>query len=85
MTPVVHWVPADGQRHASTDSKPVGCYAYPATWEVKTLCGLTVTAADGKPAWLWETCPTCNARAKERARGKGKPNASDHRGRQRDP
>lgn len=57
-----HWVPAGGARHASTDAKEtVG--NYPTGTVVKTLCGDDVTADNGQLAWLWPTCPACNAEA----------------------
>lgn len=58
-----HWVPAVGQRHASADEHPPGASIYPDGTKVTTLCERTVKAATGDIAWLWETCPDCNAAA----------------------
>ncbi|WP_333777767.1 zinc finger protein [Saccharopolyspora oryzae] len=62
-----HWVPAEGQRHASTDERPSGSSIYPDGIEVTTLCEQTVMASTGEMAWLWPTCPGCNAAARARA------------------
>ncbi|GGI80879.1 hypothetical protein GCM10011581_17810 [Saccharopolyspora subtropica] len=56
------WVPAVGQRHASTDAKPAG--GYPTGMTVQTLCGHQLIADNTETAWLWETCPECNAAAR---------------------
>ncbi|MGI8308790.1 zinc finger protein [Saccharopolyspora hattusasensis] len=55
------WVPADGQRHASIDARPGG--GYPTGVCVATLCGHQLIADNTDRAWLWETCPDCNAAA----------------------
>ncbi|MCI2418758.1 hypothetical protein MOQ72_15055 [Saccharopolyspora sp. K220] len=54
-----HWVPADGQRHASTDERPCGC-SYPTGTQVMTLCWREVVADNSELAWLWATCPDCD-------------------------
>ncbi|WP_246868998.1 zinc finger protein [Saccharopolyspora sp. ASAGF58] len=56
-----HWVPADGQRHASTDARLGG--GYPTRVCVATLCGHQLIADNTDRAWLWDTCPDCNAAA----------------------
>ncbi|GAA4837227.1 hypothetical protein GCM10025787_16730 [Saccharopolyspora rosea] len=58
-----HWVPGDGARHASLDARPEGVFLHPTGAEVRTLCGLDVLADNSQLAWLWETCPECNAEA----------------------
>ena len=58
------WVPADGQRHATTDAKPR--YGYHAI-RVRTLCDLRVLVDDSDVSWLWPTCPGCNEGAHELA------------------
>ncbi len=40
-----HWVPAGGQRHASTDAHPNGGHLYPDGTAVTTLCGVPTTSA----------------------------------------
>ncbi|MEV0704202.1 zinc finger protein [Saccharopolyspora sp. NPDC050389] len=56
-----HWVPAEGRRHASLDSRPgVG---YPTGMEVSTLCEQRLLAEDSELGWLWSTCGDCNAEA----------------------
>lgn len=60
------WVPADGARHASIDTKPTG--GYPTGMCVQTLCGHQLIADNTELAWLWETCPDCNAQAHKLAR-----------------
>ena len=57
-----HWVPAQGERHASADPRPSG--GYPAGLTVSTLCEQEVPAEVGEVAWLWNTCATCNAEAR---------------------
>ncbi|MBB5159440.1 zinc finger protein [Saccharopolyspora phatthalungensis] len=56
-----HWVPADGQRHASTDPKPAK--GYPTGFVVGTLCGHQLAAENTSRSWLWPTCGTCNDKA----------------------
>ncbi|TDD06176.1 hypothetical protein E1181_13005 [Saccharopolyspora terrae] len=56
-----HWVPALGERHASTDHRPSG--GYPAGSTITTLCDREMRAEVGEMAWLWNTCPACNAEA----------------------
>ncbi|MGW5644489.1 zinc finger protein [Saccharopolyspora sp. NPDC003752] len=56
-----HWVPAAGQRHASTDARPPG--GYPTGMEVATLCGCRLDADNSELAWFWNTCPGCNRSA----------------------
>ncbi|GAB3673596.1 MULTISPECIES: zinc finger protein [Saccharopolyspora] len=57
-----HWVPAGGQRHASTDAHPNGGHLYPDGTAVTTLCGdSTLQADNGDHAWLWSECETCRA------------------------
>ncbi|SFS71177.1 zinc finger protein [Saccharopolyspora flava] len=56
-----HWVPALGERHASTDPRPSG--GYPAGSTITTLCDRQMNAEVGEMAWLWTTCPACNAEA----------------------
>ncbi|MGI8311086.1 zinc finger protein [Saccharopolyspora sp. ASAGF58] len=56
-----HWAPADGKRHASTDPKPRK--GYPTGFVVATLCGYQLAVENTTLAWLWETCPDCNAAA----------------------
>ncbi|MDA3646647.1 hypothetical protein LZ318_25925 [Saccharopolyspora indica] len=58
-----HWVPGAGQRHASTDARPVGTLVYPAGTEVSTLCEESVQADSSEIAWLWPTCSACNRAA----------------------
>lgn len=57
-----HWVPADGKRHASTDTRPTG--GYPRGTHVRTLCGQQLDAEDGVLPWLWNTCSPCNTAAR---------------------
>ena len=61
-----HWVPAEGARHATCDVRPCGC-RFPVGTRVTTLCGAQVVADDGDLAWLWGTCPACNAVARRLA------------------
>ncbi|MFI0468513.1 zinc finger protein [Saccharopolyspora sp. 5N102] len=56
-----HWVPADGQRHASLDSRPGG--GYPTGMSVSTLCERELPADNSDLGWLWSTCGDCNAEA----------------------
>ncbi|QUG99656.1 hypothetical protein HUO13_01565 [Saccharopolyspora erythraea] len=56
-----HWVPCDGARHASRDTRPAG--GYPTGKEVKTLCGREMTADNSQHAWFWGTCTDCNREA----------------------
>ncbi|GAA0516326.1 hypothetical protein GCM10011581_46210 [Saccharopolyspora subtropica] len=58
-----HWVPAAGQRHASTDPHSAG-NVYATGADVTTLCERRVKAETDELAWLWETCPDCNAAAR---------------------
>ncbi|QUH05359.1 hypothetical protein HUO13_35365 [Saccharopolyspora erythraea] len=58
-----HWVPANGARHASIDPQGAG-NAYVPGVEITTLCTRRVAAETGDMAWLWETCPECNAAAR---------------------
>lgn len=62
-----HWLPAAGARHASADSQQLG-HRYAPGAEVTTLCDKRVKAESGEIAWLWETCPDCNAAAHVLAR-----------------
>ncbi|RKT88494.1 zinc-finger [Saccharopolyspora antimicrobica] len=62
-----HWVPADGQRHASADPHPPGASIYPDGTEVTTLCGQELAAEASDTAWLWGTCPVCDVAARRRA------------------
>ncbi|MEV0055987.1 zinc finger protein [Saccharopolyspora shandongensis] len=55
-----HWVPAAGQRHASTDARPSG--GYPTGMEVATLCGCRLDADNSELAWFWNTCPVAIGR-----------------------
>lgn len=57
-----HWVPADNQRHASRDTKPANGN-FPTGMCVKTLCGRQLPADNSERAWLWATCPDCDAEA----------------------
>ncbi|WP_093148377.1 zinc finger protein [Saccharopolyspora antimicrobica] len=59
-----HWVPADGQRHASADPHPLGASVYSSGADVTTLCERTVEADVSELAWLWATCADCNAAAR---------------------
>ncbi|MDA3644529.1 hypothetical protein LZ318_23130 [Saccharopolyspora indica] len=59
------WVPAEGQRHASSDQRPAG--GWPDDTEVTTLCSQQVRAATGDLAWLWPTCAACNTEARKLA------------------
>ncbi|MCI2421839.1 hypothetical protein MOQ72_30830 [Saccharopolyspora sp. K220] len=56
-----HWTPAQGQRHASLDTRPGG--GYPTGMSVKTLCNQQLTAENTDLAWLWLTCPDCDVEA----------------------
>ena len=56
-----HWVPAEGQRHASAGAQPPG--GYPSGASVRTLCEQELRADTGELAWLWGTCPPCNKQA----------------------
>ncbi|MDA3644948.1 hypothetical protein LZ318_03800 [Saccharopolyspora indica] len=58
-----HWVPAAGQRHASTDRRPEGALAYPTGTSVATLCREQVVADNTEIGWLWPTCDGCNTEA----------------------
>ncbi|MEV0697236.1 zinc finger protein [Saccharopolyspora sp. NPDC050389] len=55
------WVPAAGQRHASTESRPPG--RFPTGMAVTVLCGEHLRADNSELAWLWSTCPLCNEKA----------------------
>ncbi|WP_223840000.1 zinc finger protein [Saccharopolyspora pogona] len=55
------WLPADGARHATTDERPAG--GWPDGTEITALCRQQVRAKNSVEAWLWETCPGCNAEA----------------------
>ncbi|WP_184727526.1 zinc finger protein [Saccharopolyspora phatthalungensis] len=57
------WAPAEGQRHASTDARPGS--GYPTGFVVATLCGYQLRADNTEPAWRWETCATCKAKARK--------------------
>ncbi|GAA0509907.1 hypothetical protein GCM10011581_42840 [Saccharopolyspora subtropica] len=61
-----HWVPAEGQRHASLDFRPGG--GYPTGMTVSTLCKQQLSADNSQLAWLWETCRDCNKEAHRIAR-----------------
>ncbi|GAA4889879.1 zinc finger protein [Saccharopolyspora cebuensis] len=51
------WVPGAGERHASA-------IAARRHGEVVTsLCGNEIRADDSVLAWLWRTCPACDAEA----------------------
>ncbi|KAA5829161.1 zinc finger protein [Saccharopolyspora hirsuta] len=63
-----HWVPAAGQRHASTDRRPEGALAYPTGTSVATLCREQVVADNSEIGWLWPTCDGCNTEAHRIAR-----------------
>ncbi|MBB5152500.1 zinc finger protein [Saccharopolyspora phatthalungensis] len=69
-----HWVRADGKRHASTDPKPR--MGYPTGCVVGTLCGHQLAAENTDPAWLWETCRTCDDKAHALAKASTPPAAS---------
>ncbi|MGP4018685.1 zinc finger protein [Saccharopolyspora sp. 5N708] len=56
-----HWVPASGERHASTAPRPHG--GYPAGTPLTTLCEQRIHAEVGDIPWLWSTCVSCNAEA----------------------
>ncbi|MHA6802919.1 zinc finger protein [Salinifilum ghardaiensis] len=59
------WVPGQGARHATTDPRPPHSgLVYPPDVPVSALCGRAVTTAGGVTAWLWETCPECDERAR---------------------
>lgn len=59
------WVPAAGQRHASTDPLPSGSgHEYPADVTVRSLCGREVVSASGELPWLWLTCAECDDEAR---------------------
>ncbi|SFS82313.1 zinc finger protein [Saccharopolyspora flava] len=58
------WVPAEGQRHATTDPKPRQGYD---GVEVRTLCLKRVTVDNSDIGWLWPTCSSCNTGAHELA------------------
>lgn len=64
-----HWIPAQGERHASRDPYPGGVQGYPDGATVSTLCGQDVTADSGAVAWLWDTCQRCNDAAHVLAEG----------------
>ena len=51
-----HWVPANLQRHASTDTKPAHGN-YPTGISVGTLCNRELNADNTELAWFWPTCP----------------------------
>ncbi|MCI2422028.1 hypothetical protein MOQ72_31810 [Saccharopolyspora sp. K220] len=61
-----HWVPAEGQRHASLDSRPGG--GYPTGMAVSTLCEQRLSADNSELGWLWSTCGDCNTEAHRIAR-----------------
>ncbi|PKW14139.1 zinc finger protein [Saccharopolyspora spinosa] len=54
-----HWVPAEGARHAIADQRPAG--GWPEGETITVLCGSEVAADNSELAWLWDTCPDCNA------------------------
>ena len=58
-----HWTPAEQQRHASLDTKPANGN-YPTGMCIETLCGRQLPADNSERAWLWPTCPDCNAEAR---------------------
>jgi hypothetical protein len=62
-----HWVPAEGQRHASLDLRPGG--GYPTGMTVSTLCQRELSADNSELAWLWSTCRACNSEAHRIAQG----------------
>ncbi|MDA3624906.1 hypothetical protein OU415_05625 [Saccharopolyspora sp. WRP15-2] len=62
-----HWVPAEGERHASLDSRPGG--GYPTGMEVSTLCRKQLSADNSEVGWLWSTCRDCNLTAHRMAEG----------------
>ncbi|MGI8309312.1 zinc finger protein [Saccharopolyspora hattusasensis] len=55
------WVPGAEQRHATIDDRPPGGWRDGET--VTTLCDLSIQAKTSELAWLWDTCPDCNAAA----------------------
>ncbi|WP_190819464.1 zinc finger protein [Saccharopolyspora pogona] len=55
------WVPAEGERHASLDSRPGG--GYPTGMAVLTLCRKQLSADNSQLGWLWSTCRDCSAEA----------------------
>jgi zinc finger protein len=61
-----HWVPGEGQRHASLDSRPGG--GYPTGMTVTTLCQQRLSADNTELGWLWPTCRSCNEEAHRIAR-----------------
>ncbi|WP_433868789.1 zinc finger protein [Saccharopolyspora sp. CA-218241] len=71
-----HWVPADGERHATTAGRPLGGYSDGTVLE--TLCGRELRAVSGELAWLWFTCPDCDHEAHRMA---GAPLPRRHRSR----
>jgi hypothetical protein len=64
-----HWVPAAGQRHASTDARPDGVLVYETGTSVSTLCQRKLSADNSELAWLWSTCRDCNSEAHRIAQG----------------
>ncbi|GAA2796349.1 zinc finger protein [Saccharopolyspora taberi] len=60
------WVPAEGQRHATTDRLAAGGWSDGEA--VTMLCGESVEVDNSVEAWLWETCADCNAEAHRMAR-----------------
>lgn len=61
------WVPADGQRHASTSPLPDYAHSYPEGTVILTLCGTELIARTHAHAWLWRTCPDCDIKAHDLA------------------
>ncbi|MFR9731859.1 zinc finger protein [Saccharopolyspora sp. MS10] len=53
------WIPAAGERHATTDSAPGP--GLPPAGSAATLCDRQVVVAHGEQAWLWPTCRACGA------------------------
>ncbi|MFC7344522.1 zinc finger protein [Saccharopolyspora griseoalba] len=52
------WRPSDGVRHATKSTEVADGAAF------RALCGAECAAADlSEQAWLWATCPECNASA----------------------
>ena len=58
-----HWIPAQGKRHASSESYAAGVQGYPDGSEVSMLCEQKLAADNSPLAWLWDTCESCNVAA----------------------
>ncbi|PKW19860.1 hypothetical protein [Saccharopolyspora spinosa] len=54
------WTPGGSLRHATGDEYPSGGWRDD---KVTTLCGRPIRVDTSELAWLWDTCPDCNAAA----------------------